>query len=286
MPLRSKGSKKKNKKKGKASKSRSSRSRSSRSRSSRSSKSKSLNRAEAVKSLETSPKSDEAYANTYANNTTGISGAKAKLEELNRRIQESTILKRCEKDNFPLLGLSLDYVRDMNLEKEVISFSYLNPDHLLLCLNYEVGCLASIGLEQKGDSMEIFSKTHPKIEGKKFNTLLRCVAMILAPFLGAKKIVSNAIDPVSAYLLCRYFDGSIVDPEYVSFKASPSYQEMTLGSYRDFTRHIEVYKDYLESTGDFLWSIFVECPVNEETQRKNDDLFIRYLEATKCINDP
>jgi len=174
----------------------------------------------------------------------------------------------------------------MDLEKQVISFSYLHPEHLLLCLNYEVGCLASIGLEQKGDSMEITSKTHPKIEGKKFNTLLRCVVMILAPFLGVKKIVSNAIDPVSAYLLCRYFDGSIVDPEYLSFQSSPSYKEMTLGSYRDFTSHIDLYKDYLESTGDSLWSIFVECPVNEATQQKNDDLFIRYVEATKCITDP
>lgn len=225
------------------------------------------------------------YANTYAYDT-GILGAKAKLEELNQRIQESTILKRCEKDNFPLLGLSLDYVQDMDLEKEVISFSYLHPEHLLLCLNYKVGCLASIGLEQKGDSMEIFSKTHPKIEGKKFNTLLRCVVMIIAPFLGVKKIVSNAIDPVSAYLLCRYFDGSIVDPEYLSFKSSPSYKELTLGSYREFTSHIEHYTEYLESTGDSLWSIFVECPVNEETQQKNDDLFIRYVEATKCMTDP
>ena len=105
-------------------------------------------------------------------------------------------------------------------------------------------------------------------------------------FLGVKKIVSNAIDPVSAYLLCRYFDGSIVDPEYLSFKASPSYKELTLGSYRDFTSHIELYTEYLETTGDSLWSIFVECPVNEETQQKNDDLFIRYVEATKCITDP
>lgn len=228
----------------------------------------------------------EEPSNTYGNHPTGILGAKAKLEELNQRIQESAMIKRCEKDNSPLLGLSLDYVQDMNLEKKVISFSYLDPDRLLLCLNYQTGCLASIGLEQKGDSMEIFSKTDPEIEGKKFNTLLRCVVMIIAPFLGVKKIVSNAIDPVSAYLLCRYFDGSIVDPEYLSFKASPSYQALTLGSYREFTKHIELYTEYLESTGDSLWSIFVECPVNEETQQKNDDLFIRYVEATKCITDP
>jgi hypothetical protein len=282
MPLRLKSRRKKNKNKGKA----------------RNSKSKTMNRLNAStntysnRSVNTYANLEDGYnANTYANLDGYNAGhdiveAKAKIEELNQRIKESTILKRCEKDNFPLLGLSLDYVKEMNLEKKIISFSYLDPDRLLLCLNYQTGCLASIGLEQNGDSIEIFSKTDPEIEGKKFNTLLRCVVMIIAPFLGVKKIVSNAIDPVSAYLLCRYFDGSIVDLEYLRFQASPSYQEMTLGSYREFTKHIELYTEYLESTGDSLWSIFVECPVNEETQQKNDDLFIRYVEATKCINDP
>jgi len=185
-----------------------------------------------------------------------------------------------------MLGLSLDYVKDMDMEKEIVSFTYLNPDHLLLCLNYEVGCLASIGLEPKKDYIEIFSRTHPKLEGKKYNTLLRCVVMIIAPFLGIKKIVSNAIDPISAYLLCRYFDGSIVDPEYLRFKESPSYQEIDLNSYVAFKNHIAEYTEYLESTGDSLWSIEVECPVNESTQRKNEELFTRYLEAVKCISDP
>jgi hypothetical protein len=213
-----------------------------------------------------------------------LEAAKAKLQELNQRIQSSAVLKRCEKDKSPMLGFTLDYVKDMDPSKEIISFSYLNPDHLLLCLNYDVGCLASIGLEREGDEMEIFSRTHPKLEGKKYNTLLRCVVMILAPLLGIKRIVSNAIDPRSAYLLCRYFDGTIADTEYPRFKAS-SYFQTTPDSYTSFHQHIEEYTEYLESIGDSLWSIKVECPVNEHTQRKNDELFTHYLESIKCITE-
>jgi hypothetical protein len=184
-----------------------------------------------------------------------------------------------------MLGFTLDYVKNMDSSKEITSFSYLNPEHLLLCLNYDVGCLASIGLEPEGDVIEIFSRTHPKLEGKKYNTLLRCVVMILAPLLGIKRIVSNAIDPRSAYLLCRYFDGSIVDPEYTGFQASAYAEKMPLDSYTSFNQHIETYTEYLESIGESLWSIKVECPVNEQTQQKNDELFIHYLEATKCITE-
>ncbi len=208
-----------------------------------------------------------------------INTAKVKLTELNEQIKAS-MSKRCPGGP---IQLSLDFVKDMNQAKEIVSFKYLEPHDLLLCLNHTSGCLASIRLDLLGNSLELSSKTHPSLEGKRYNTLLRCVVMILAPLFGVQKIVSNAIHTRSAYLMCRYFDGSIIDEEYREYQQSKSYYPMPLTSYEAFEQHIEDYKTHVEDKGSAVLSLLIESPVNQETQQKNEASFLHYVESAKCI---
>ena len=102
--------------------------------------------------------------------------------------------------------------------RENVSFYEKNttlPD-LLLCLNIrkngKIHCISSISCKIKGGEMEISSKTHRDYEGKKYNLLLRSAMILLAYNIRPiTKIVSRAINPISAFSMVKYFNAKSED---------------------------------------------------------------------------
>jgi hypothetical protein len=220
-----------------------------------------------------------------------LSEAKSKLEELNEIIRSNKLIVDCNHScKVKLEGLSLDYVKDM-ADKEIVSYRHPEKNDLLLCLNFIIGesiaCLSSIELVVQDDVVEINSRTLDQIQGKKYNTLLRCVAMILVPLLSSqiKSVISIALNPISVYLLCRSFDGSITDKQYIAFKEENHIadEDIAFKTYAEFEAHFKQYLDYVKKKGVSVFSIRVECPVNKMTQLKNEESFIQFLESVKCI---
>jgi hypothetical protein len=174
------------------------------------------------------------------------------------------------------LFISLDYVYNITPPKGKITLlSWSGPTQLVLCLNNEEGCIASIGLVPDSDSITINSKTNPDYEGKKYNTLLRCAVMFLVPLLSSefKFIKSEAKNPISAYLLLQKFDGFIPDNDY---------NEDITAFLSDKSTEVRDYKillhEYKLSLGSNSFGIEVYCPVNEETVTKNETAFYVYLD--------
>jgi hypothetical protein len=100
-------------------------------------------------------------------------------------------------------------------EKEYVSLydDQSNDYQLLLCLSKHNDCIASISckINSTDGSMEISSKTDPLYEGRKYNLLLRCAIILLAPHIfytdtkSIITIVSRAINPISILLMAKYF---------------------------------------------------------------------------------
>jgi hypothetical protein len=90
---------------------------------------------------------------------------------------------------------------------------------LLLCLNHsENGCISSIEIII-GDDEELIinSKTKSEFEGKKYNKLLRAATIIIAPYLDCSTLTSEAINPISTWLLMDSFNAITRDKELIEF---------------------------------------------------------------------
>jgi hypothetical protein len=99
----------------------------------------------------------------------------------------------------------------------VITTDISSPIGWLLCLYKKDICGSSIELSfYKNDPSIInlsYSSTHETFQKRNYNTLLRCVAIIVSSILGVKTLISKAINPITLYSLLRYFRGKIyIDP--------------------------------------------------------------------------
>ena len=115
-----------------------------------------------------------------------------------------------------LLELEIGPYDDFKTRKNVS----LYPDEhskIVLCLNLlkkKKQCISSISckINDEDQSIEILSKTHEKHEGKKYNLLLRSAIILLAKYTETQdgkpvtKIVSRAINPISAFSMIKYFN--------------------------------------------------------------------------------
>jgi hypothetical protein len=127
-----------------------------------------------------------------------IGEAKAKIAELNEKLQEKCSISLRENSSENLKGntqsetlaLELDfYSQFKDRDNLSINEDMINP-HIVLCLNKmpENHCISSIACKiNKADkTMEISSKTHTSHEGKKYNTLLRSAIMYAAKYIKYK----------------------------------------------------------------------------------------------------
>ena len=191
-----------------------------------------------------------------------LTTAHKKINELNDFIKTKRIF------------LSLDYVYNIKPPKGIITlYAWLGTTQLVLCLNNDEGCIASIGLSPDSESIRIYSKTKPEYEGRKYNTLLRCVVMILAPLLSSdfKLIKSEAENPISAYLLLQKFDGFIPNSKYNEDITKFLSAKEQVQDYRTLLQ------EYKLSLGGESFGVEIHCPVNEDTVKKNESAFHDYF---------
>ena len=166
--------------------------------------------------------------------------------------------------------LSLDYIYESK-SSEMSIFSSPSPTVLVLCLTLGDQCISSIMLDIDSNYLVISSKTKEEYQGRKYNTLLRCVVMIIAQSLSPiiTSVMSFAINPISAYLLVQKFDGIITTDTYEDFINTREVPP-------DVKSRIGMYKTYIESIGK-QFGLDIDCPLNEATIHKNNELFPVYL---------
>lgn len=129
--------------------------------------------------------------------------AKHIIAQLNGELQ-----KTC-----PDFYLNIDYITSFpqgstaSLYSDVMLNSYFQPP-LVLCLFTGNDCVSSITIKIKESELTIDSRTNERYEGRKFNTLLRAVAIMISKSLnaGAKRLVSTALNIVSTILMIKRFN--------------------------------------------------------------------------------
>jgi hypothetical protein len=135
----------------------------------------------------------------------------------------------------------------------------LNSTMLLLCLFDRNKCVSSIVIEIDKDEreLEISSKTNMYYEGKKLNKLLRAAIIIISKSLypEADYLVSNAVNPISAYQMIKTFKGKIFNTN----------ENIFLEGVDDIITNEQI-KEYMENNDD---KITIKVDINNEENIEN-----------------
>ena len=208
--------------------------------------------------------------------------AKDEVAILNAQLQ-----KKCEK-----LSLEIGYHSEFKNRPNVSIYENMTNPQIILCLNQGTHCISSIAckITKSTKSKEISSKTHEAHEGKKYNTLMRAVILLVASSIEFKipknassskskrkskskskarssktrkakpgtvnKIISRSINPISTLLLVKYFNAK--NPELEDFLEENDYDKgtLTLDQVKEFQTE--------ESTEDMTSSEELEFMENNE----------------------
>lgn len=121
----------------------------------------------------------------------------------------------------PGFYLHIDYLTSFPMGSTVSMYSelwlnYFMRPPLLLCLMHGNECVSSITMkvrEREIIDINIDSKTNERCEGRKFNTLLRAVAIMISKSLSnrAEELTSDAINKISARLMITLFNATRLD---------------------------------------------------------------------------
>lgn len=202
--------------------------------------------------------------------------AQAKVLELTRILQT-----KC-----PNLSLHLDYIYNMhppNNRFVLWGTIYPNPYLLVLCLYNEHGCISSISINLEDESINIGSVTDSKFEGKKYNKLLRCVIILISVLLPLhiSRIISGALNPISAYLLLTYFGGIIPPPAIESGNTNFfRFLETNSISITPETDYKELCKEFEKTNGEFELVVYIE--LTQENIANAERKFHAILDEILC----
>ena len=140
----------------------------------------------------------------------------------------------------PGFHLHIDYIisfppgSEVSLYSEFLRNSYFQPQ-IVLCLFTGNNCVSSITINVDDHEVSIDSKTNKLYERRKFNTLLRSVAIIISKSLNERveRLVSNALNPISATLMIKYFNAVSRDEEGLisKFTVAPENLDKTISDY-------------------------------------------------------
>lgn len=218
-----------------------------------------------------------------------LSGTVDKVAELN------TILKK----KCPNLSLHVDYIYNLVAPNDVVR-TYGNdfPDlnFPVLCLYNEHGCISSIELEistakiPKG--VTINSKTDTLYENKKYNKLLRCVSLLIMQLISPTitKLTSHTVNPISTYILMKYFGGRIdpaMDKDFFKWMTDNNVV-LDPSNYRHiFNEYYKYAKDRYNKEEDmydeyYYYTITVVIDINEETIKNAERLFNETVSEISC----
>ena len=150
-----------------------------------------------------------------------INKGHSRCNELMDLTDAQTIVRELNTDlhkTCPSFYLNLDYITafpehsDASLYFDIYVNSYICPK-MILCLFTEVNkiqkCVSSITFNRTSDDvMSINSKTDVSYGGRKFNILLRAVAIIISKHImqTTETLVSNAENVISAFIMLKWFN--------------------------------------------------------------------------------
>lgn len=162
------------------------------------------------------------------------------IDKLNAKIQS-----KCSN-----LMLKLDYRKNLQGKLATYSVADATGDMMVLCLYntlYDpMECVSSIEykLEETNKTiLYITSKTKDTEQGKKYNTLLRACSIVLANHWGFQRILSNAENPISVWLLTKEYEFD-TDNDFKTFRNNRKITQTLLQEYweddPEFT-YVDVY---------------------------------------------
>ena len=132
-----------------------------------------------------------------------LDGAKIIVSELNAAL----------KSTCPEFHLNIDYITSFPMGSTASLYSvvhlnaYVKPP-LVLCLMHGDDCVSSITIKVHESEISIDSRTNGRYEGRKFNTLLRAVAIMISKSLSERteRLTSSAANIISAMLMIKRFN--------------------------------------------------------------------------------
>ena len=169
-----------------------------------------------------------------------LSNAKSIVHQLNAALQPK----------FPEFHLHVDYLTSfppdsvVSLYSDLFTNLYFEPQ-IVLCLFTGNNCVSSITINITRSEMTIDSRTNAQYEGRKFNTLLRAVAIIVSKSLNerAERLVSSAVNVVSALLMIKRFNAVLRNRDISSKTVPPEKLDKVI---KDYFAHHEGMETYVE----------------------------------------
>jgi hypothetical protein len=164
---------------------------------------------------------------------------------------------------------------------------------LLLCLYKENSCISSIEIQLNTKINEINvsvnSKTNKKYEGKKYNLFLRCMAVILCYNLQHNnqdkkilKLKSIAVNPISAYIFIKYFNGEIIDYDNKDIMDKRKINNINNIENKDEITFQQI-DELFGASGSFIVVILVDENNVEKAIKKANELLVEKANKTlKC----
>jgi hypothetical protein len=179
--------------------------------------------------------------------------ARSQLQSLNRRIKDI-----CRNN------LEIVVYTDINENPEINTIAVYDKDAIpdfVLCMNHihnkQKHCISSISCKVNPEdfTVEFSSKTDPKYEGKKYNVLLRASLLLLSPYIQIMvgetshrihTVISRAINPISIYLLAKYFHAYNEKLEEYMEDNELAYDSFTMKDAKDFYENVDAMDEEFE----------------------------------------
>jgi hypothetical protein len=167
-----------------------------------------------------------------------LDGAKSIVRELNAALQPTC----------PEFHLNIDYITSYpvgstaSLYSDVRLNAYIKPP-LLLCLMHGDDCVSSITIKVHESEISIDSRTNDRYEGRKFNTLLRAVAIMISKSLSERteRLTSSAANIISAMLMIKRFNAVSEGGDISKSAISPDKLDKVIKDYFDHNGGIETH---------------------------------------------
>ena len=126
------------------------------------------------------------------------------------------------------------------------------------------------GISKTDRVLEIMSSTHPDYGGRKYNILLRAIAIILGKYIDNSTIVvSYAVNPVSVWIMIKHFD-AIPDEHFRDYMKKHKKVTLTMiqGYYANnyvVTCRVPLTKEYVKKAWEVYYAILdkdssLKCP--------------------------
>lgn len=150
-------------------------------------------------------------------------------------------------------SLQVHLYKPEELSESLNTYSIYDPEHstydFIICLIYtndsQTNCVSSISCKINDDnSLEFSSMTDPLFEKKRYNLLLRSVLIMVCRHIHIRRqpniydritmIVSRAINPVSIYLLSKYFNAYNDELHNFMEEKNITHKDLTLDLAKEF----------------------------------------------------